>query len=41
MIRRWLARYGLNDVAFALWCGLMGCMILWAAAATSAALNVG
>ena len=41
MIRRWLARYGLDDVAFALWCGLVGSMILIAGAATSAALHVG
>ncbi len=41
MFRRWLAKYGLDDVAFAFWCGLMGGMILVAAAATAQALHVG
>lgn len=41
MIRRWLARYGLDDIAFALRCGLMGAMMLMAVAATAQALHVG
>ena len=41
MVRRWLAKYGLDDVAFALWCGAMGCMILAATAATQQALHTG
>ena len=41
MVRRWLAKYGLDDLAFALWCAAMGGMILLAAAATKVALGVG
>ncbi len=41
MFLRWLARCGLDDVIFALWCGVMGSLILVASAATAQALGVG